>query len=151
MEYIQDFINKQLRFEKISEADAQAVREWLTWNEDKYGKNKRKKAFENSVRDAFNKFLDEQKGTELLRTIDKGYNKISEAIKDLKEILDKKNDVKENAASRILKWDEETLSQMDEIIPGISKLVELANKAPDIVQKIVNARMDTKKTLKWLA
>ncbi len=38
MKYIQDFINKQLRFEKISEADAQAIRESLKWNEDTYGK-----------------------------------------------------------------------------------------------------------------
>jgi len=71
MKYIEDFINKQLKFEKKSEADLLKNRQWLKWNEDTYGKNGRSKAFENSFRDAFNKFIEEQGDVKLLRTIDK--------------------------------------------------------------------------------
>jgi hypothetical protein len=39
MKYIEDFINKQLKFEKKSEADLLKNRQWLKWNEDTYGKN----------------------------------------------------------------------------------------------------------------
>ena len=49
--------------------------------------------------------------------------------------MTKDNQVKETAKNKILNWDEETLNQMEELVPGITQLVELARKSPDIVKK----------------
>lgn len=146
MKYIEDFINKQLRFEKKSEADLHKDREWLKWNEDTYGKNWRSKALENSFRDAFNKFIEEQGDVKLLRAIDKWFSNLSDGIDTLRELLNKDNTVKDNAKNKILKWNEAQINELNEIIPGIKDLIELTKVAPDIVKKGVNAKRMTKAT-----
>lgn len=146
MKYIEDFINKQLRFEKKSEADLQKNRWWLKWNEDTYWKNGRSKALENSFRDAFNKFIEEQGDVRLLRTIDKWFTTLSDALDTLKELLNKDNTVKDNAKNKILKWDNETINQLNEIIPWIKNLIELTKVAPEIVKKWIDAKRQTKST-----
>jgi hypothetical protein len=40
---------------------------------------------------------------------------------------------------------------MEELVPGIKQLVELARKSPDIVKKGVASKMKTKETRRWLA
>lgn len=65
--------------------------------------------------------------------------------------MKKDNQVKDNAANKILNWDEETLNQMEELVPGIKDLVELARKSPEIVKKGVTAKMKMKDTRRWLA
>ena len=65
--------------------------------------------------------------------------------------MTKDNQVKETAKNKILNWDEETLNQMEELVPGIKQLVELARRSPDIVKKGVTSKMKTKDTRRWLA
>ena len=146
MKYIEDFMNKQLKFEKKSEADLFKNRQWLKWNEDTYGKNGRSKALENSFRDAFNKFIEEQGDVKLLRTIDKWFTELSDWIDTLRELLNKDNTIKDNAKNKILKWDNETVNQIDEIIPWFKQLVELTKVAPEIINQWVKAKRMTQST-----
>ena len=146
MKYIEDFMNKQLKFEKKSEADLFKNRQWLKWNEDTYGKNWRSKALENSFRDAFNKFIEEQWDVKLLRTIDKWFSELSDWIDTLRELLNKDNTVKDNAKNKILKWDNEMVNQIDEIIPWFKQLVELTKVAPEIINQWVKAKRMTQNT-----
>lgn len=146
MKYIEDFINKQLRFEKKSEADLHKDREWLKWNEDTYGKNGRSKALENSFRDAFNKFIEEQWDVKLLRAIDKWFSNLSDGIDTLRELLNKDNTVKDNAKNKILKWNEAQINELNDVIPGIKDLIDLTRVAPEIVKKGVAAKRMTQAT-----
>lgn len=40
---------------------------------------------------------------------------------------------------------------MEELVPGIKDLVDLARRAPEIVKKGVTAKMKMKDTRRWLA
>lgn len=66
--YVEAMIDNVIRRRPISEADAQAIRTKFDWKDDTVGSPS--KAAKNSFRDAFNKFLDKQEGTDLLRKID---------------------------------------------------------------------------------
>lgn len=138
--YTEDFINKTLRFEMKSEADVQADRTKLSWNEDTHWKYD--DGFENNFRKAFNDFLDTQwEKTQLLRRLDAQFSNLKENLQLLDEVINKKWDLKDNAKNKILKWDEETLNQMESIFPGIKKLVELTRISSSIVNKVRDAKM----------
>jgi hypothetical protein len=66
--YVEHMIDSVIRRRTVSEADAQAIRTKFDWKDDTGGSPD--KAAKNSFRDAFNKFLDRQEGTDLLRKID---------------------------------------------------------------------------------
>lgn len=141
--YTEDFINKTLRFEMKSEADVQADRTKLSWNEDTHWKYD--DGFENNFRKAFNDFLDTQwEKTQLLRRLDAQFSNLKENLQLLDEVINKKWDLKDNAKNKILKWDEETLNQMESIFPGIKKLVELTRISSSIVNKVRDAKMKYK-------
>lgn len=138
--YTEDFINKTLRFEMKSEADVQADRTKLSWNEDTHWKYD--DGFENNFRKAFNDFLDTQwEKTQLLRRLDAQFSNLKENLQLLDEVINKKWDLKDNAKNKILKWDEETLNQMESIFPGIKNLVELTRISSSIVNKVRDAKM----------
>jgi hypothetical protein len=58
--------------------------------------------------------------------------------------------LKDNAKNQILKRDDKTLDQMEDILPGIKKLVELTKQSPDIVNKTIKAKTQYKQTRVWL-
>ena len=123
-----------------SEADVQADRTKLSWNEDTHWKYD--DGFENNFRKAFNDFLDTQwEKTQLLRRLDAQFSNLKENLQLLDEVINKKWDLKDNAKNKILKWDEETLNQMESIFPGIKKLVELTRISSSIVNKVRDAKM----------
>lgn len=147
VKYVENFFNEQVLTRKmVSESDAKSIRKWLKWNVDKYGKHRYSGAFENSLRDAFNKFIEEQGDVKLLRTIDKWFTTLSDALDTLKKLLNKDNSVKDNAKTEILKWDDETINQLNEVIPWIKDLIELTRVAPEIVKKWIDAKTQTKST-----
>ena len=147
IKYVEDFINKQLKFEKKSEADLLKNRQWLKWNEEIHGKkDTRTLALENSVRDAFNKFIESQWDVRLLRSIDKWFTTLSDWLDALKELLKPDKTVKDKAKTTILKWDDATINQLNDIIPWIKDLIELTRVAPKIVDEWVKAKMQTKST-----
>lgn len=75
---------------------------------------------------------------------------MSENLDVLSDLLGKDLELKDNAKNKILKWNEETLEQMEEILPGITKLVELTREAPDIVNSTIKAKTQYKQTRTWL-
>ena len=66
--YVEHMIDVVIRRRVVTEADARAIRTKFDWKDDTVGSPS--KAAKNSFRDAFNKFLDRQEGTDLLRKID---------------------------------------------------------------------------------
>ena len=86
----------------------------------------------------------------MLRKIDQGYAELSENLNVLSKLLGKDATLKNDAKNEILKWDEETLNQMDSILPGFKKLVELTKEAPDIVNQTIKAKTQYKQTRTWL-
>lgn len=143
VKYVEDFINKTLRFEMKSEADVQADRTKLTWNEDTYWKYD--DWFENEFRKAFNDFLDTKADqTELLRKLDEQFSNLKENLEAFDDFMNKKWELKNSAKNKILKLGKEDLAQLEQILPGITKLVELTKISYDLVSKVKKAKMQYK-------
>jgi len=143
VKYVEDFINKTLKFEMKSEADVQADRTKLTWNEDTYWKYD--DGFENEFRKAFNDFLDTKADqTELLRKLDEQFSNLKENLEAFDDFMNKKGEMKNSAKNKILKLRKEDLAQLEQILPGITKLVELTKISYDLVSKVKKAKMQYK-------
>ena len=143
-EYLEYQLNSNIWDRMISEKDAwkvrskiQAKREWK-WNFPQ--------AMRRQLYDAWNKYLERQWGSELLRKIDKWYEALSDNAQLIKDLLSKDNTVKDNAKNTILKWDETTINEMDAIFPWIKDLISLAKAWPKIVNAVKDAKLQTKNT-----
>jgi hypothetical protein len=60
------------------------------------------------------------------------------------DFLNKKGELKNSAKNKILKLGKEDLAQLEQILPGITKLVELTKISYDLVSKVKKAKMQYK-------
>lgn len=134
----------------ISEKDAHSIRTNFTSKGDRDASGDFPKAIKKKLYERWNEFLEQQGTSDVLRKIDQGYAELSENLNVLSKLLGKDATLKNDAKNEILKWDEETLNQMDSILPGFKKLVELTKEAPDIVNKTIKAKTQYKQTRTWL-
>lgn len=134
----------------ISEKDAHNIRTNFTSKGDWDSSGNFPKAVKKALYERWNEFLEQQRSSEMLRKIDQGYAELSENLEVLSDILWKDSMLKDNAKNQILNRDEETLNQMESILPGIKKLVELTKQSPDIVNKTIKAKTQYKQTRLWL-
>jgi len=134
----------------ISEKDAHNIRTNFTSKGDWDSSGNFPKAVKKALYERWNEFLEQQGSSEMLRKIDQGYAELSENLEVLSDLLWKDSMLKDNAKNQILKRDEKTLDQMESILPGIKKLVELTKQSPDIVNKTIKAKTQYKQTRVWL-
>ena len=134
----------------ISEKDAHNIRTNFTSKGDWDSSGNFPKAVKKALYERWNEFLEQQGSSEMLRKIDQGYAELSENLEVLSDLLWKDSMLKDNAKNQILKRDEETLDQMESVLPGIKKLVELTKQSPDIVNKTIKAKTQYKQTRVWL-
>ena len=150
VKYLESMIDIITEKSWISERDAQSIRTNFTSKWDRDSSGNFPKAIKKTLYERRNEFLEQQWGSEVLRKIDQGYAELSENLEVLSDLLSKDLTLKDNAKNKILKWDEETLNQIDGILPGFKKLVELTKESPDIVNKTIKAKTQYKQTRVWL-
>lgn len=148
--YIESMIDIITEKSRISEKDAHNIRTNFTSKGDWDSSGNFPKAIKKALYERWNEFLEQQGSSEMLRKIDQGYAELSENLEVLSDLLWKDSTLKDNAKNQILKRDEETLDQMESILPGIKKLVELTRQSPDIVNKTIKAKTQYKQTRVWL-
>lgn len=133
----------------ISEQDAQAIRTKFKFKDDTIGDYVW--TFEKLLRWAFNQFLDKQSWAKWLREIDKQYSDVLEQLSVFDELTSKDENIKQSAKNKVLKRSETELDMMNDLIPGIKELVELARKSPELVKKSLKLKLKQKDTRRWLA
>ena len=65
-------------------------------------------------------------------------------MKAFDDFMNKKGELKNSAKNKILKLGKEDLAQLEQILPGITKLVELTKISYDLVSKVKKAKMQYK-------
>lgn len=151
IKYLLNMVDLITEKSRISERDAHATRQNFTSKGDRESSGDFPKAIKKELYNAWNRFLDRQGRSEMMRKLDEWFSELSENLDTLSELLWKDEELKNNAKNTILKWDDETISQMNKIFPWIDKLIDLTKKAPELVNKTVEAKLKYKDTHKLLS
>lgn len=150
-DYLEEMFNKHIWRRNISENEAQSIRSFFTSDWDWNKTWKFDKWIAKNLHHAWNQYIEKQWWVELLRKIDKAFNDFSDKLEMFEDMLDKDNNIKDSVKTKMFEWSETEISEMETIVPWIWKLIELAKASPDIVNKIIDSALKTKKTRQWIA